>query len=83
MADEVSKSCVECQGTMCPVVLMDKVHHSGAQRELEYRLPEARPSFWRGLYPPAGRVRAFLCGGCGRISLYGSDTEPEPGAAIE
>lgn len=75
MAEEAAKTCVECQGTMCPVVLMDKVHHAGTQRELEYRLPDARPSFWMGKYPAAGTVRAFLCGGCGRIALYGAATE--------
>jgi hypothetical protein len=60
---------------MSPVVIMDKSPggltgnwHIGV---LEYRLPDDRVSFWTGGYPTAGPVRAFLCGGCGRIALYG------------
>jgi hypothetical protein len=76
MADEGSRPCVECDGTMSPIVIMDKSHGGPTRHRytgtLEYRLPEDRLSFWTGKYPTAGAVRAFLCGICGRIALYGS-----------
>jgi hypothetical protein len=83
MGDNVSKTCVECRGAMSPVVVMDKVHHTGTARALEYRQPDDRPSFWTGRFPTAGQVRAFMCGGCGRIALYGSAADAEPGAAVD
>lgn len=74
--DEVSRVCVECQGAMFPIIIMDKLHpvptaHRHAST-LEYRLPDDRLSFWSGKYPTAGKVHAFLCEGCGRIALYGA-----------
>lgn len=75
MAEATSKTCAECQGAMLPIVIMDKVHHSGTTRGLEYRRPEDSRSFWTGKYPTAGPVRAFLCAGCGRIALYGGDPD--------
>ena len=75
MADDVSLTCVECKGSMAPIIIMDKrTWGPGEQRNagvLEYRLPEDRASFWMGKYPTAGSVRAFMCQGCGRIALYG------------
>jgi len=75
MAEEVSRTCVECQGSMSPIIMMDKLHTMPTPHRytgsLEYRLPEDRLSFWTGKYPTAGTVRAFLCAGCGRIALYG------------
>jgi len=73
MADEV-RTCVECRGSVSPVIIMDK-SPGGLSRlhigELEYRLTDDRVSFWTGQYPTAGKVRAFMCEGCGRIALYG------------
>ena len=74
MADEVSRTCVECRGAMSPIIIMDKLRpwpsdhrHAAA---LEYRLSDDRLSFWTGTYPTAGPVQAFMCAGCGRIALY-------------
>jgi hypothetical protein len=75
---EPSRSCVECDGLMSPIVIMDKVTTVLQQRHsqrLEYRLPEDRVSFWTSKYPTAGPVRAYLCAGCGRIALYGAEPE--------
>jgi hypothetical protein len=86
MADEASKTCVECQGTMSPIIVMDKDSFGMTPRgpqPLEYRLPDDRRSFWTGKYPTAGQVRAFLCAGCGRIALYGGEAGAEPGAAAD
>jgi hypothetical protein len=83
MADEGLKDCAECGGTMSPVVIMDKVDHGGTPRDLEYRQPDDSRRFWSGRYPTAGRVRGFLCAGCGRIALYGSVPDAEPGAAAD
>lgn len=74
MTDEASKTCVECQGSMSPVIVMDKDHYGNTgpgPQPLQYRRPEDSRSFWTGKYPTAGPVRAFMCEGCGRIALYG------------
>jgi hypothetical protein len=68
---------------MSPIIVMDKfrggpVKHRDTQ-SLEYRLPEDRISFWSGKYPSAGEVRAFMCGNCGHIALYGSAADASTG----
>lgn len=78
MSGQVSRTCAECQGTMSPIIIMDKA--PGAARHsytapLEYRLPDDRVSFWTGKYPSAGEVRAFMCEACGRIALYGGEPQ--------
>jgi hypothetical protein len=64
---------------MSPIVILDKLQpwptqhrHAGS---LEYRLPEDHLSFWTGKFPTAGSVRAFMCAGCGRIALYGGESD--------
>jgi len=82
MSDEAS--CVECQGEMSPVVVMDKDRWGNTgpgPQAIEYRRPEDSRSFWTGKYPTAGLVRAFMCGSCGRISLYGNAPDAYPDAA--
>ena len=76
MSDDASKKCVECQGVMSPVVVIDKVVplHQHAQ-VLEYRQPEDSRNFWTGRFPTAGIIRAFMCVDCGRIALYGRAQE--------
>jgi hypothetical protein len=75
MADESTRRCAECGGAMSPIVIMDRVGRQfasgGSIQELAYRQPDDSRSFWTGQYPTAGTVRAFLCGDCGRIALYG------------
>lgn len=71
MVHEASRKCPECHGTMAPINLHDKVHHAGSHGFVEYSLPGSQPSFWLGSYPVAGLVAAFMCGSCGKISLYG------------
>ena len=72
---ESTKTCVECQGRMSPVIVMDKTYPWPTEHRhtapLEYRLPEDHLSFWTGKYPTAGPIQAFMCQGCGRIALYG------------
>ena len=75
MAEKSPKVCMECQGPMSPIIVMDRqpgVARLSVTGSLEYRLPEDRVSFWTGKYPTAGEVRAFMCEGCGRIALYGA-----------
>lgn len=71
MADEASKTCVECEGVMSPVVVTDRYHQLGTSQVLEYHQSGDSRSFWTGKFPTAGQVRAFMCGSCGRIALYG------------
>lgn len=86
MADEVQRTCVECQGSTFPIVIMDNA--PGMTRRavvgpLQYRLPDDRVSFWTGKYPSAGVVRAYLCAECGRIALYGDNPDAEQRVAPE
>ena len=77
MADQI-RTCVECQGSMSPIVIMDVapgVAKHAVAGPLTYRLPDDRISFWTGKYPSAGVVQAYLCGECGRIALYGDKAE--------
>ncbi len=74
MSDTASRTCPECDGMMAPIVIIDKTteyQHLRA-KELEYRQPDDSRSFWTAKYHTAGPVRAFMCGECGRINLYGS-----------
>jgi hypothetical protein len=61
-----SKICVDCQEAMSPIVIMDQNRYGS----LEYRQADDERR-WIGTYPTAGRVEAFMCGSCGRITLYG------------
>jgi hypothetical protein len=63
---------------MYRIRLIDKTHHH-MHADLEYTVPEAQRSFWRGQFPVEGRVRAYMCDRCGRLNLYGvpyDDDEP-------
>ena len=85
MAAEV-RTCVECQGSMSPIVVMDVapgVARRAVAGPLTYRLPEDRVSFWTGKYPTAGVVQGYMCAGCGRIALYGRAPDAEPVAAAD
>ena len=75
MTDNASRTCLECKGEMSPIIIMDKDRYGSTgpgPQSLEYRRPDDSRSFWTGRYPTAGPVLAFMCGGCGRIALYGS-----------
>ena len=50
--------------------LIDKGQH-GSHGEFEYSVPNARPDFLTGQYPVKGTVAAYMCGQCGRVTLYG------------
>jgi hypothetical protein len=86
MADEASKTCVECQGTMSPIIVMDEGRHGNlgpGPQSLEYRQAGDSRSFWTGKYPTAGQVRAFMCGDCGRIALYGNAPDAAQGTLAD
>lgn len=75
MADETTRTCIECRGEMSPIMIMDRDSFgtwSKAPQPLAYRRPDDSRSFWTGAYPTSGLVRAFMCGTCGRISMYGT-----------
>lgn len=75
MKDEPVRKCVECEGRMSQIVVMDKLHPTPTTGSLEYRLPDDKPNFWTGKFPTAGPVLAFMCEGCGRIALSGAKAE--------
>lgn len=73
MSDDATRKCVECEGVMSPVVVMDRNYKSISQ--LAYRQLDDKASFWTGQYATAGSVLAYMCGHCGRIALYGAPPE--------
>ena len=81
-----TRTCVECQGSMSPIVIMDVapgVARRAVAGPLSYRLPDDRVSFWTGKYPTAGVVQGYMCVECGRIALYGRAPDAEPDAAAD
>jgi hypothetical protein len=61
---EETKTCIECNGVISPIVIMHTTYHinvSGSAQELQYQQPDDNRSFWSGKFPTAGPVRAFLC----------------------
>ena len=73
MSDDATRKCIECEGAMSPVVVMDRNYKNIQQ--LTYRHLDDKISFWSGKYATAGSVLAFMCGNCGRIALYGAPPE--------
>jgi hypothetical protein len=73
MSDEATKKCVECEGVMSQVVVLDRNYKSVQQ--LAYRQMDDKVSFWTGSYATAGPVLAYMCGNCGRLALYGGTPE--------
>ena len=74
MTDETTRTCVECQGAMSPIIVMDKDRCGSTgpgPQSLTYRRPDDSRSFGTGKYPTEGTVLAFMCGDCGWITLYG------------
>jgi len=75
MKDEVSRTCVECQGRMSPIIVMDKLHPTPTKHRytgsIEYRLPDDRLSFWTGKYPTSP-------GSIGRIERRSSSPAIRP-----
>ena len=70
MAATENHTCHNCNVVLQEIKLIDKAN-MGIHTALEYTLPEAKRGFWTGGYPVEGRVSAFMCPTCGRISLYG------------
>jgi hypothetical protein len=68
-----TKTCVECDGSMTPILVMDRDSHSTrTPQPLAYRLPDDKRNFWTGQYATSGLVQSFMCQGCGRIAMYGT-----------
>jgi hypothetical protein len=68
MTDD-SRTCPDCNEPLPAIRLIDRAH--AQEHDVEYTLPSAKRSFWTGAYPKEGRVEAFMCSHCGRITLYG------------
>ncbi len=77
--DTDEKKCPDCGRPLKAIKIVDNARRGGipTQGELTYTAPEAKRSFWTGLFPAEGRVAAFMCDGCGRILLYGEPHEAE------
>lgn len=77
MTTPVDRKCPDCQGEMATIILIDSTFKGGAHQPLQYAAGGAqRSGFWEGTrFPVAGVVEARMCGGCGRILLYGAPRE--------
>lgn len=64
----INPRCIDCDAELVEICIIDR-GHGNTQQELVYRMPDAKANFFTG-YPIAGKVRAMLCEGCGRISLF-------------
>ena len=65
------RKCPDCNEPLHPIRLIDK-GHLNIEQDVEYALPNTKRGFWSGGYPKEGRVEAFMCSHCGRITLYGA-----------
>lgn len=74
---KTQKSCPDCQHSLVEIRLIDKTGEYSSHARLEYTSREASRSFWSGRFPVEGKISAYMCGGCGRILLYG-DGPPLP-----
>ena len=72
MTTSAAKACSDCGGTVTEIRLIDKGFGHGSHQDLEYALAEAKRGVWTSQFPVEGKVAAFMCGQCGRISLYGN-----------
>jgi hypothetical protein len=70
MKDTQERRCKECGGATHEIHLIDRQGPWFPESGVEYSLPDAQRSGWTGRYPVAGKVLAFLCDGCGQISLF-------------
>ena len=70
MSASIDKTCKDCGDALAEIRLIDKAH-AGAHNDVEYTLPEAKRGFWTGRFAVEGKVGAFMCPKCGRISLFG------------
>ena len=64
------KKCGDCGQALAEIRLIDKGHHF-THDDAEYALAESKRGVWTGRFPVEGKIMAFMCPGCGRISHYG------------
>lgn len=74
MSESESRTCTDCNGAMTEIRLIDKGQGLTPQ-EAEYGPLGAKPAFWSGKVPVAGKIRGFMCSDCGLIKLYGVPDE--------
>jgi hypothetical protein len=61
--------CIDCGETLAAIRLIDK-GHGFTHDDVEYALADSQRSIWSGRFPVEGKVAAFMCPGCGRISQF-------------
>jgi hypothetical protein len=65
------KVCNDCGETLSAIRLIDKAHPLEAHNDAEYALVESKRGVWTGQFPVEGKIAAFMCPKCGRITHYG------------
>jgi hypothetical protein len=76
--DTNAKTCPDCARSMNAIRILDNTAKNAGfpvHTDLSYAVSEAKRSIWTGLFPVEGTVAAYMCGGCGRILLYGESRE--------
>ena len=74
MSSMEARRCPDCDRDMNRIRLIDKAH-DGGHTSLEYSAHDAVRSLWFGKYPVAGVVTAYMCDDCGRILLFGGNSD--------
>ena len=64
------KKCGDCGEGLAQIRLIDRGHFS-EHHEAEYALVESKRGLWSGQFPVEGKVVAFMCPQCGKITHYG------------
>ena len=72
MSATEQKQCSDCGQSLNRIQMIDKIQTD--HTHLEYAAGEAKAN-WMGKFPIEGRIASYMCGQCGRITLYG---EPKP-----
>lgn len=77
MAAPRKSKCPDCGGPLAAIRLIDRGDNS-AHWELGYAAASAKRSFFGlGGYPIEGKLKGYLCGGCGRVLLYAEPNASE------
>jgi predicted RNA-binding Zn-ribbon protein involved in translation (DUF1610 family) len=66
---KAERKCGDCGETLAEIRLIDKGHFS-AHTDVEYAPAEAKRGIWTGQFPIEGKVAAFMCPECGRITHF-------------
>jgi hypothetical protein len=68
---EASRKCLDCDGPMSEIKIIDKQGATAEAAGLEYAATDAERGFWSGAYPKDGKISTYLCQECGAVRMFG------------